>query len=92
MKEGEWLPNFQSAIENLHFAICNLHISAIETMKSIGQILVWVSLAGGAMCAATAYLVSLDAPDGRLAGLTLAAPAGNVEQPAGTTVPLERPA
>ena len=47
-------------------------------MKTIGQLLVWVSLAVGALAAATAYLASLELPDETLLDLTLAAPAGKV--------------
>jgi hypothetical protein len=43
-------------------------------MRLLGQLLIWGSLAVGAMSAATAYLVSLDLPDEHLVGLTLAAP------------------
>jgi hypothetical protein len=45
-------------------------------MKLLGQLLVWTSLAIGAVAAATSYLTSLDLPDDQLIGLTLAAPAG----------------
>jgi hypothetical protein len=45
-------------------------------MKVLGQLLIWGSLGVGALAAATAYLASLDEPDERLVGLTLAAPAG----------------
>ena len=57
-------------------------------MKLLGQLLLWASLAGGVMAAATAYLASLDAPDDQLIGLTLAAPAGKVQNPDGTHKPL----
>ena len=57
-------------------------------MKILGQILVWGSLAVGAMAAATAYLVSLDASDEQILGLTLADPAGSVPQPDGKSKPI----
>ncbi|MEE8452743.1 MAG: hypothetical protein V3R99_12540 [Thermoguttaceae bacterium] len=57
-------------------------------MKLLGQLLVWGSLAVGALAAATAYLASLDAPNEQLVGLTLAAPAGVVELPDGTHGPI----
>ena len=41
-------------------------------MKTIGQILIWVSLALGVVAATTGYVVSLDLPDDQLIGLTLA--------------------
>lgn len=59
-------------------------------MKLLGQLLVWGSLAVGALAAATAYLASLDAPNEQLVGLTLAAPAGRVEQPDGTHEPIAK--
>ncbi len=43
-------------------------------MKYIAQILVWGSVAVGALSAATAYLASLDLPDEQLIGLTLSDP------------------
>ncbi|HID75177.1 MAG TPA: hypothetical protein EYP56_04180 [Planctomycetaceae bacterium] len=57
-------------------------------LKLIGQLLIWGSLAGGALAAANAYLVSLDLPDEELVGLTLAAPAGRVEKPGESPRPL----
>ena len=39
-------------------------------MKILGQLLVWISLAGGVLSAATAYLSSLDAADEELVGST----------------------
>jgi hypothetical protein len=45
-------------------------------MKLLGNLLLAVSLAGGALAAATAYLVPLDLPESEIEGLTLAADAG----------------
>jgi len=60
-------------------------------MRILGHLLVWGSLALGAASASTAYLASLDAPDGQLVGLKLAVPAGKVEQADGTVAPLAEP-
>jgi len=60
-------------------------------MRILGHLLIWGSLALGAASASTAYLVSLDAPDGQLVGLKLAAPAGKVEQADGTEAALAEP-
>ena len=57
-------------------------------MKTIGQLLVWVSLAVGALAAATGYLASLDETDKQLLDLTLAAPAGKIENPDGKSQPI----
>lgn len=57
-------------------------------MKWIGSILVAVSLATGALAAATAYLAPLDLPDEQLVGLTLNAPAGGTVAPGGEPRPL----
>ncbi|MBN2476819.1 MAG: hypothetical protein JXB62_19590 [Pirellulales bacterium] len=57
-------------------------------MKTLGQFVVWLSLAGGVLAAATGYLAALDQPDEQLLGLTLAAPAGLIEKPDGTTLPI----
>lgn len=47
-------------------------------------------MAGGVLAAATAYLVPLSAPDEQLLGLTLAAPAGRIEQPDAAPLPIVR--
>jgi hypothetical protein len=57
-------------------------------VKILGQLLIWCSLAIGAMTGATAYLVTLDLPDDELVDLTLAASAGKIELPDGTSKPL----
>jgi hypothetical protein len=60
-------------------------------MKLLGQFVLWLSLAAGALSAATAYLASLDLPDRELVGLTLVAPAGQQRQPDGTSRPIAAP-
>jgi hypothetical protein len=60
-------------------------------MRILGRLLIWGSLAAGAASASTAYLVALDAPDGQLIGLELAAPAGKVEHKDGTAAPMAEP-
>ena len=57
-------------------------------MRILGQFILWGSLVVGVLAAATAYLVSLDAADEQLLELTLANPAGKVEQPDGTSKPI----
>ena len=57
-------------------------------MKLIGQLLVWGSLAVAALAAATGYLASLEADDGLLLELTLAAPAGKIKQSDGDPLPI----
>ena len=57
-------------------------------MKILGQLLVWGSLVVGAAAAATGYLASLDAGDEMLIDLTLAAPAGKIEQADGGAEPI----
>ena len=57
-------------------------------MKLLGLLMVWGALAAGALAAATGYLAALDADDQRLLGLTLAAPAGLVQQPDETFEPI----
>jgi len=57
-------------------------------MKLLGQLLIWGSLAVGAMSAATAYLVSLDLPDDELVGLRLAAPPESKRETDRHVVPL----
>lgn len=54
----------------------------------IGQLLVWGSLTVGALAAATGYLVSLEAEDDALIGLTLAAPAGKIDRTDGDAKPI----
>ena len=53
-------------------------------MKLIASILITVSLSFGALTAATAYVVSLDAPDAKLVGKTLKFDIGEYETPDGT--------
>jgi len=59
-------------------------------MKTLGQLVLWGSLAGGVLSAATAYLAPLSAPDEKLLGLTLAAPAGRIEKPDAAPLPIAR--
>ena len=57
-------------------------------MSWLGQLVIWGSLAAGALAAATGYVVSLDLPDEQLLELTLAADAGKVAPEAESPKPI----
>ena len=59
-------------------------------MKTLGQLLVWGSLAAAALAAATGYLAALDTEDESLIGLTLAAPAGKIDRSEGDADPIAK--
>jgi len=59
-------------------------------VKTLGNLLLAISLTVGVLAAAPAYLARLDLPDDRLIGQTLGAPAGKITPGAGKPAPIAK--